>query len=67
MDNKTVNIHLNDETGTDLYSVERTSDPGNWLDSFHSLEEAEQYIMEQGLTYEPNGFYDTRYQQKEPT
>ena len=55
-------IHLNDESGMDQYSVEYADDVGNWLDSFKTRNEAEEYIISIGALHNPDfDFRDTRY------
>jgi len=54
-------IHLNDETGDDLYSVEMDDAIGNWLDSFDTKEEAENFIKSRQMSHDPiRDFRDTR-------
>jgi hypothetical protein len=55
-------IHLNDETGEDLYALEMEDDIGNWLGSFKTREEAEEDVRIRQLPYDPEtGFRDTRH------
>lgn len=59
---KQVLIRLNDEAGCDQYSVEYDDDPGNWIDSFDTLEQAVQFISEHHFQYDAEtGSRDTRY------
>ena len=54
-------IHLNDETGKDMFSVECDDDVGNWLDSFETLDEAEHFINARLMLHtHATDFRDTR-------
>jgi len=54
-------IHLNDDTGDDLYSVETDDDIGNWMDSFQTRAEAEHFINARLMIHDPKtDFRDTR-------
>jgi hypothetical protein len=56
---KEVNIHLNDETGEILFSVELHSAPGNWIDSFLTLGDALAFISDNRCIYNERNFYCT--------
>lgn len=48
-----VMLHLNDEAGQFYWSVESKNEPGFWLDSFDTIEEAHQYITDNKCLYNP--------------
>lgn len=53
-------VNLNNETGTDLYSVEPKDDIGNWLWSFVTYDEAMDYIRQKKHTISEGFLRDTR-------
>lgn len=53
-------IHLNNDAGLILFSVEPYSCPGDWINSFSSINNAESYIKEKGYKYDrTKDFYCT--------
>lgn len=53
-------VHLNDDGGLILFSVEPYSCPGDWINSFSSINNAESYIKEKGYKYDrTKDFYCT--------
>lgn len=53
-------VHLNDDGVLILFSVEPYSCPGDWIDSFLNLGDAESYIKENGYKYDrTKDFYCT--------
>ncbi len=53
-------VHLNDDAGLILASVEPYSCPGDWINSFSSINNAESYIKEKGYKYDrTKNFYCT--------
>ena len=61
-------VHLNDESGLILASVEPYSCPGDWINSFSSINNAESYIKEKGYKYDrTKDFYCTLSPNKRTT
>lgn len=53
-------VHLNDDAGSILASVEPYSCPGDWINSFSLINNAESYIKEKGYKYDrTKDFYCT--------
>lgn len=53
-------MHLNDDTGERLYSIEMAEEIGNWLDSFETRYQALCFIAENGYEYDQvTGYRDT--------
>jgi len=53
-------VHLNDDAGLILASVEPYSCPGDWINSFSSINNAESYVKEKGYKYDrTKNFYCT--------
>jgi len=54
-------IHFNDEIGHDIYSVTFADDFENWVDSFDTLSEAEEFIKKHKWSYDKEiDFSDSR-------
>lgn len=52
MKNRKAYITHNNEAGPEWYSICFYNDPGNWLESFTALEEAEEYCWARDIEYD---------------